>query len=30
MTMSPGAFDSYIRKEIHGWAKVVKAANLAP
>jgi tripartite-type tricarboxylate transporter receptor subunit TctC len=30
MTMTPSAFDSYIRKEIQGWEKVVKAANLAP
>ena len=30
LAMSAGDFDAYVRKEIDAWAKVVRAANLAP
>jgi tripartite-type tricarboxylate transporter receptor subunit TctC len=28
--MTPSEFDAYLRKDIEKWAKVVKAAGLAP
>jgi tripartite-type tricarboxylate transporter receptor subunit TctC len=30
LVMSPSEFDAYLRKDIEKWAKVVKAAGLAP